>query len=199
MPGRFVDHPERVLAVLGVDDVHLVLLEHARQREDVADVIVDDERPASGQRRIVEVELLEHPAFLRRQVALDAVEEQRGFVEQPVRRFHVLDDDCFRQAPELGFLFLRQILAGIDDDRDLRQPWAGFHAFEQLEAGHVVQSEIQNQAIEVLRLERGHGFRAACHRRRLDVAIADQFDNARPFESSSSTISRLRTLRSMKP
>ena len=56
------------------------------------------------------------------QVRLDAVQEQRGLVEQPLRRPHVLDDDglgqraAARRPPRRG-----QLLAGVDDDGHARE------------------------------------------------------------------------------
>ena len=42
------------------------------------------------------VQPLEHPLLVRRQVGDDAVQEQRGLVEQPLGRFDALDDDAAR-------------------------------------------------------------------------------------------------------
>ena len=106
MSGVSLEHVDAVAPVLGVEHVHLVTLQHARQREDVADVVVDDQRLAAGQRRIELVQLLEHPPLLGRQVAFDAMQEQRGFVEQAVGRLDVLDDDGLGEPAQLGFLFL---------------------------------------------------------------------------------------------
>ena len=41
----------------------------------------------------VVVQLLEHLPLGLGQVGLDAVQEQRGLVQQPLGRLHVLDDD----------------------------------------------------------------------------------------------------------
>ena len=200
MSGVLFEHLDAVLAVLGVEHLHVVLLEHAGQREDVADVVVDDEHLAAGQRRIVLVQLLEHLALLGRQVALDAVQEQRGLVEQPLRRLHVLDDDRLGQPPQLGLLLLRQLLAGVDDDRNLRQLRARLHLLEQLEAAHVARAR-----------GRAPGSRTRCCSSAASasapVATAVVFTSPLPISStmlwrstsSSSTTSRFLTLRSMNP
>ena len=134
-------------------------------------------RPASD--GIVLVQLLEHLALLGRQAALDAVQEQRGLVEQPVRRLHVLDDDRFGQPPQLGLLLLRQLLAGVDDDRDLRQPRA------RPSSSRAGRSRSCRRA-----RGRGPGSRTFCASSaasasapvatavRLHVAVADQLDDA---------------------
>ena len=91
---------EALAAVLAVDDLHAVALEHAREREDVADVVVDDQDLPSLEDRVRGVELLEHAPPLGRQVRLDAVEEERRLVEQPLGRADVLDDDRLRVLAE---------------------------------------------------------------------------------------------------
>ena len=45
------------------------------------------------------------------QVRDDAVEEQRGFVEQPFRRLHVLEDDALRHELQPRLFLARQLLA----------------------------------------------------------------------------------------
>ena len=77
-----VEPRETLVAVLRVDDLHPVALEHAREREHVADVVVDDQDLPPLEDGVRGVELLEHAAALGRQVRLDAVEEERGLVEQ---------------------------------------------------------------------------------------------------------------------
>ena len=74
------------LAVLGVDDLHAVRLEHAGEREDVAHVVVDHQHLLAGEHRVGVVQLLEHLPLLAGQLGLDAVQEQRGLVEQALRR-----------------------------------------------------------------------------------------------------------------
>ena len=55
-----------------------------RQREDVAHVVVDDQHLLALEDRVGAVQLLQQLALLRRQARLDAVEEQRRLVEQPL-------------------------------------------------------------------------------------------------------------------
>ena len=56
------------------------------------------------------VQLLEHLALLVRQLRLDAVEEERRLVEQPLGRARVLDDDRLGVALQPRLLALRQLL-----------------------------------------------------------------------------------------
>ena len=52
MSGSRLQHVDRVAAVVGRDDHHVVLLEHRGQREDVADVVVDDQHLLAGQQLV---------------------------------------------------------------------------------------------------------------------------------------------------
>ena len=53
------------------------------------------------------------------QIGDDAMQEERGFVEQALGRFDVLDDDAAREHVQPGVLFRREVLAGEDDDGQL--------------------------------------------------------------------------------
>ena len=50
------------------------------------------------------VEPLQHALLLGRQVGDHAVQEQRGLVEQPLRRFDALDHDAARHGVQLRVL-----------------------------------------------------------------------------------------------
>src|SRR6266508_1527590 len=108
---------DAVPPVLRVQDLHAVALEHARQREDVPYVIVDDEDLLVLEDLLGGVELLEQPALLLRQLPLDAVQEERRLVEQALGRARVLHHDRVGELAQLGRLALRQLLARVDENR----------------------------------------------------------------------------------
>ena len=56
--GLLLERLDRVPSVVGGDDHHVVLLEHGRQRKDVAHVVVHDEDPLPGQGAVGAVERL---------------------------------------------------------------------------------------------------------------------------------------------
>ena len=85
------------------------------------------------------------------QVGDDPVQEQRGFVEQPLRQFDALDDDAARHRVQLRILLGRQLAAGEHDDRQVGQRRVVADRFEQLEARHVGQPQIEHDAIDRLR------------------------------------------------
>ena len=64
---------------------------------------------------------LQHPLLLRRQVGHHAVQEQRGLVEQPLRRLHALDHDAARHGVQLGVLLGGKLAAGEHHDRHVGQ------------------------------------------------------------------------------
>ena len=61
--------------VFADSDPHPAALENARQREDVAHVVVDDEHQLALQVVVGAVQPLEHPLLLGRQLGDDAVQE----------------------------------------------------------------------------------------------------------------------------
>ena len=97
--GVLLMHLDRLPAVGRAEDFHVVVLEHGRQREDVARVVVDDQHLAAAQHVVRAVQPLEHLPLRLRQVGDDAVQEQRGLVEQPLGRLHVLEHDALGDRP----------------------------------------------------------------------------------------------------
>ena len=103
------------------EHLHLVALEHARQREDVAHVVVDDQHLLARRAPDRRCAAARASAASARAGRLDPVEEQRRLVEQPLGRLHVLDDDRLGVRAAARSPLLGQLLAGVDDDRKLRQ------------------------------------------------------------------------------
>ena len=180
-------------AALGVDHLHLAPLEERGQREDVADVVVHDQHRAAGQRRVGAVELLQHPPLRLRQVGGDPVEEQRGLVQQPLGRARVLDHHRLGQPPKLGLLPLGELLAGVDDGRQLAQADLTLDPGDELEAGHVRQAEVEHHAVERLALQRLERLLAGADRRGLRRRRRRSAPTmlCRCASSSSTTSSRL--------
>ena len=96
------EHPDGIPARLCGNDPHVVLLENGRQREDVPDVVVDNERLAPGERPIAVVDLLEDPALRLRHGADRTVQQKRGVIEEALgeatKVTAVLPDDDSRVA-----------------------------------------------------------------------------------------------------
>src|SRR5712692_4581292 len=83
---ELVEKVDCVATGLGRRDVHLVALEDGREGEDVPDVVVDDERFAARERAVAVVEPVEDLALTLRHRAHGAVEEERGLVQEGLRR-----------------------------------------------------------------------------------------------------------------
>ena len=88
------------------------------------------------------------------------MQEQRGLVEQALRRFDALDDDAARHRVQLRVLLRRQLLAGEDDDRQIRQRRIVADRLEHVEAGHVRQPQIEHDAVDLLLAQRMRAPRA---------------------------------------
>ena len=88
----------------GGQDLHAAALQHA----DSAKML----RASSSTRSTVRptrvlvglMQPLEHALLFRGQVGDDAVQEQRGFIEQPLRRFDAFDHDAARHGVQLRVL-----------------------------------------------------------------------------------------------
>ena len=88
------------LSGLRAEHSHAAAFQHAAQRKDVANIIVDDENLLADEVFVRAVQPFEHPSFLFGKIGHDAMQEQRGLVQQPVRRFDTLDDDASRKRLE---------------------------------------------------------------------------------------------------
>src|SRR5207249_11697677 len=66
--------------------LHAVVLEHRRQREDVADVVVDDQHAPAGERLGRAVDLVEHLAVRFLHARGVDVQREDDLVEEPLDR-----------------------------------------------------------------------------------------------------------------
>src|SRR5439155_1087250 len=89
---------------LGERYAHTVIFEHARQREDVANIVVDDEHMLTREDCVCVVQPLEHAPFLLRQLRLYAVQEERRLIQQPLRALDVLYDDGVSESSSASFV-----------------------------------------------------------------------------------------------
>src|SRR5438105_9350334 len=167
--GVLAERLEALAPVLGEEHLHPVRLEDARQGEDVPDVVVDDQDLAACEDRLRAVQLLEHPPLAGREPRLDAVQEERRLVEEPLGRGRVLDDDRLRVAAQARLLAPRQLLAGVDDDRQLAEALVALYPLEQLESGRVREAQVEHHAVEAALLERRERLLARADRRHVDV------------------------------
>ena len=131
----------------GGQDPHAPPLQHARQRENIAGIVVDQKRRATDQILVRRSETFEHPLLFDRQIGNNAVQEQRSFVEQPLGQFHALDHDAARHGVQLGVFLRGQFAAGEHHDRDVREARVGPQLLQHLESGHVGQPQVEHHAI----------------------------------------------------
>ena len=82
------------------------------------------------------------------------MQEESGFVEQPLGRFDVLDHHAARQRVQLRIFFRRQLPAGKDDHGQVFQLGRVAQLLQHLEAGHVGQAQIEHDAVVASLLER---------------------------------------------
>ena len=88
---------------------HAASFKHAAQGKNVADVVVHHQHFLANQRIVGTMQSIEHLLLFRRKVGDDAMQEERGFVEQPLGRLNALHDHAARQGVQAGILFGRQV------------------------------------------------------------------------------------------
>jgi hypothetical protein len=106
------------------------------------------------------------------------VQEQRDFVQQPFRGTGALDDDRARILLQLGFLGAREAASRIDDYRREGGDLLAAHALQQFPALHVRQLQVDDHAVENVRVQQLERFFAAGHGLDIDVLIGDQLHHA---------------------
>ena len=172
---------DRLVAGGRGQDLHTSALQHARQREDVPRVVVDQQHGLADQILVGTVQELQHPLLVGRQVGHHAMQEQRRLVEQTLRRFHALDDDAARHGVQPRVLLGRQFLAGEHHDRNIGERRVAPHLVEHLEAGHVRQPQIEHHAIARILAQRGQRVAAGRGIDDLDVVVTEQRVDAHPL------------------
>ena len=119
--GVLVQALDALAAVLGEDDLHPAHLQRAREREDVADVVVDDEDPLALEDRVGGAQLREQLARRAGSAASErcrnsAVSSTRRSGEETVSR---ISSPC--RLLQARALVAVQRLGRVDDERQLAQ------------------------------------------------------------------------------
>jgi hypothetical protein len=155
-----------------------VPLEQARQREDVADVVVDDQHFLRDQRLVALVEAFEHTLLRGRKIGDDAVQEERRLVEQPLGRLHAFQNDALRHLAQLRFFVLRELATGENDDRISRSCGSFCTSRSSSNPEMSGQPQVEHDAVEVRSRMSCERFGSGAHRSDLDVVVPDQLLDA---------------------
>ena len=104
-------------------DLQIVMLEHARQGKDVAQIVIDHQHLAAREHRIGLAHVGEDGLLRGRQYALAAVQKNRRFVEKPLDGGSVAHRTHAGAAVDFRDLLFRERAApGDDDRRNLQRP-----------------------------------------------------------------------------
>jgi hypothetical protein len=107
------------------------------------------------------------------------VHEAVGFLEQMLQRTDIpLHDDRTGHAPQELFVVRFKFQASVHDHRVFPQAEFLFQRFEDLDAGHVRQIQIEHHAVEVPAFQGGQRLFARGDCRDSGVGIGQQFDDA---------------------
>jgi hypothetical protein len=158
------------LPVSGRDDVHALALQHARDREDVPDVVVDDEHLLAGEHLVGRVEPLDPLALLRRQLRDGTVEVEARLVDEPVDRTAPARTPAEPVSSLEAFPF-RLGERGVgrrEDDRDPAAPRTAGGSRRagraRMRAAAAVSSTTQSKLVAVQRPQAASGVSAECTR-----------------------------------
>ena len=176
--GIILDDFNRLPPVRRADDFHLVIFQNRRERKNVSRIVVHHERLAPAQRLVGIVQPREHLLFRFRQTRHDAMQEQRRFVEQTVRRLHVLEHDALGQRSQLLLLLGAQFLPGEHDDRHVAQGRFRLHFFQKRITAHVRQAQIEHAAVELIVHQYLERVRSRADRLNFNVVVLEQFHDA---------------------
>ena len=122
--GVGLDEADRVAAVVGRHDHHVVFFQHGGQREDVAHVVVDDQRALAGEQLVGLVHVLQHPAVGFRQARRLEVQHERQLVDEALGRAHQAHPAVLEQAVPFDIVVVDPVLVVVDDHRQaaVRRP-----------------------------------------------------------------------------
>ena len=164
-----------------------------REGKYVARIVIDQQHRAVHEVFIGAVQTLEHALLGRRQIGDHPMQEQRGLIEQALRRFHSLDHDAARHGVQLRILIGGQLAAGEHHHRHIAQCCIVANALEHFEAGHIGQLQVEHHAIDRV---------VAQLRQRLRAGIRGQIsmsswpsNSATPLRSASSSSTSSKRLR----
>ena len=88
------------------------------------------------------------------------MQEDGRFAQEAIERTRVFRNNRLGQPFQFCLLFETQILARVNDDRQLLQLQFSSDFLDYLDAGNIRQAQIQHQAVKVLRFQGGQSFPA---------------------------------------
>src|SRR5438093_12637659 len=115
-------------------------LQDARESEDIADIVIDNQDSLTGQYSVSLMELFEQMPLRLRQIGLNPVQEECGLIKQPIHRFDALDNYGVGYSSQFGLLLWRKLPARVYDDRKLGEADLVLDLLDELEARHIGQS-----------------------------------------------------------
>lgn len=128
--------------------MHAMALQKRGKGENIAHIVIHDQYFFTRQHRIRFPHLFKNFALEFGKVGLDLMQEQGHFVEQPLGRTNVFDDDGFDYFFEPAFFLLGEFPGGIHNNRQRTQAEIFLDFFDYLEAAGIRQTQIQHQTIE---------------------------------------------------
>src|SRR5579862_6285488 len=94
------------------------------------------------------MQAIEHLLFFYRKVGYNAMQEECSLIQQSLWRLHSFDNDATRQGVQASILLRRQLFSSKYDHWQVAHRRVVAHALQYVEARHVWQSQVKNNAVE---------------------------------------------------
>ena len=94
------------------------------------------------------MQTVKHSLLFRRQIGNDPVQEESSLVEQSLGRLHALHHHTPRQTMEASVFIRGQLLASKDDNWQVAQRRSIAQSFEDIEAAHIRQAQVEHNTIK---------------------------------------------------
>ncbi len=120
----------------------------------------------------------EHPLLLARQVGEDAMQKQRGLVEEPLRRFDALHHHAARQRMQLRVLLCWEFAARKHDNGNVSQLVILADVVEDLEPWHIRQPQVEHHAVAGVLAHGGQRRLAGIGNHDFQIVVAEKFGDA---------------------
>ena len=157
--GVFLQDLNRIAAGFRRQDMHIIAFQHARQSENIANVIIHDEHSLAIQHGIVFVQLFQHLALSFFELGDGPMQQQADLVEQSLGRLH-MPNRRERDKPVGHRIVEQQRLLGIHHERRSRSRAMVADLVDQAIDRKIGPLTIEHDAIEAAFLEQSQRFLA---------------------------------------
>jgi hypothetical protein len=175
------EHLEHLPPVLGDQHVRTLAAQKRGERVDRAHVVVRDEDARAAERHVRQERGARGKRWRPRTVGAHVLHEQAHLLEQALARAPVFEHDRLGVRFDATDFLAREAATGVHHDRRHGQAVVRAQGFEQPEAVHVGQAEVEDHAAVALLAERLEGSACARHVARVEPCALQEVDQGVAF------------------